>query len=118
MAAAPCDAHGQTVRGKLNTLYPALLRDGRRYQNKRKLCPDCTHEVLVLHKADWLDTAIADPHADITSCGNCGSEVGSNGALSRFFCTAYVEGGQRRDYAAFYCSSCAQCVLEEFELHA
>jgi len=116
MASVPCDGHGSIVRGRLCGAYPALVQDGRRTAKYKRFCVDCMHELLVRHKADWIDTVLtARPDDEPTRCTNCGI-VAENGALSRFFCTTYLDGKARRDFWALYCPTCTRAVAEEFEL--
>lgn len=118
MASQPCDGHGSIVRGKLCSAYPALIRDGVRTTNKRRYCVDCMKQLLMLHKGDWTEQWAKDSMDGEQTCSNCSTEANGNGGLSRFFCTAYLTGSDRRDYAALYCSSCSQAIAEEFELRA
>jgi hypothetical protein len=116
MATLPCDAHGGIARGRLCTAYPALLQDGNRKSAKRRLCMDCMHDLLVMHATDWQDQVLKLEQDAGTTCTRCGEVYVGNGQLSRFFCTAYIDGKTRRDYFALYCDSCAQFVAEELSL--
>lgn len=116
MASMPCDRHHEPRPGRLVGAYPSIVKDGRRYAKYRRLCTECARDLLVEHATDWVDTAVSGPLSDTTSCTACGLVLPSNGELSRFFCTVYVDGKNRRDYSAAYCPDCTKARVKEFDL--
>lgn len=114
MAQKPCDRHGTPRPGRLCGAYPALVVDGVRKAKYVRLCTDCTRDLLTAHAGDWLDAAVGDPLAENTACTGCGSVQPTNADLNRFYCTVYLDGKQRRDYSAVYCTDCTKERVKEF----
>lgn len=116
MAGAPCDVHGEPRPGRLVGAYPSLLRDNVRTSKYRRLCTDCARDLVSSHARDWIDEAAAGPLREIQACTACGELQDSNAALTRFRCTVYLDGKNRRDYAAAYCPGCTKLIAREFAL--
>lgn len=115
MASKPCDRCGQPAPGRLAGIYPALLIDGTRHQARRQYCLPHMREIVANHAKDWRDRALSDSSEPSTSCCRCGQVLDNSAQLTRFYATAYLDGKNRRDFDAQYCSSCTGLIISEFE---
>lgn len=116
MATVPCTACHAPARGKAISFYPALLANGTRHAQRRYFCVEHARGVVSAHHRDWRDLALHDLVEETTSCYGCGELFDTNAALTRFFCTVYLDGKNRRDYKSQYCPTCVSAIVSEFEI--
>jgi ribosomal protein S27AE len=117
MGQLACDGHGSSRAGRLYGVYPAVLRDGKRFHGYRRFCRDCMRDLLARHSKDWHDPYATSPEQSETACSFCDLVVSNGAQLQPFWVTLYPDGKNRRDYDAQYCPACADGVISEFELH-
>jgi len=117
MPKMPCDADGRMSRDRLAGCYPTLYVDGKRWQSYRRLCLDHMSELLGSHRRDWTDSAFDGSLEQEPACTGCGVVVQEIAALHPFYCTAYPDGKERRDFRAFYCVDCAELIKRELHLN-
>jgi hypothetical protein len=112
-----CDGHGQQIRGRLVGAYGALVIDGQRLHNYRRLCRDCVTDLIARHKREWRESFLSEDSREQHCCHCCGAVAENLSALRRFYGTVYVDHKSRHDYRAYYCDDCADLIREELALH-
>lgn len=118
MAYVPCDRHGEPFRGKSCGFYPTLETWDTKYSRKLKVCPDCSRDLVIAHAVDWADQLLRNAELDRHTCTACGVVLAGEKVTNAFWATLYVDGKQRRDYAARYCEACTRERIQEFHLDA